>query len=108
MKIIVNGIEWELIFTSDLSKLERDDGSVTLGVTDTNSYIVYIWNRLNSKMTRKVLLHELCHVFIHSYGYVLDIEQEEFLCSFLDTHSDEIIELCMNVLSGYEKKFSKF
>lgn len=42
-------------------------------------------------MLRKVLIHELSHAFVFSYGYSLTLEEEEFLCSFIDSYADDII-----------------
>lgn len=106
MRIVVNKIPWEVSLTSDTSKLQRDDGSLTLGVTDTNTNTVSIWHGLNPSMLKKVLLHELSHVFIHSYGYSMAIEEEEFICAFIDTYAEDIVSLVLELLSSSEKKLS--
>lgn len=92
MKININGILWNVIYTSDYDYLKRSDGVITLGVTDVNLKSIYVYSKLNSYMRRKVLIHELTHAFIFSYGYYLPIDQEEFVCSFVENYGFDIIK----------------
>lgn len=106
MRIIINGIEWNIYTTTDTNNLMRDDGSITLGVTDTVTNTVYIWKNLDDALFRKVLIHELSHVFIHSYGYTIGIDEEEFICMFISTYGEDIINTVAWLLSTMEEKFS--
>ena len=108
MKIIVNGIEWVIILTKDSENLKRSDGTITLGVTDLNCKCVFLWAELEPYMLRKVLIHELSHVFIFSYGYSMTLDEEEFLCSFIDTYASDIINLTESTLKTSFGKISKF
>lgn len=92
MRISINNKDWEIARTDDPDKLMRTDGTVTLGMTDINDRTIYLWSGLSEMMFRKVLLHELSHAFINSYGIYLNLEEEEILCSFVDTYSTHIIE----------------
>jgi Zn-dependent peptidase ImmA (M78 family) len=92
MNIRINNVDWGIILTSNLENLKRSDGSVTLGVTDINLRVIFLWKNLNEHMMRKVLIHELCHAFVFSYGYYMTEDEEEFLCSFIDTYAEDIIE----------------
>lgn len=99
MKINVNNHNWNIIFTSDLNDL-MINGIIHLGVTDKIKNTVYLDDGLNGNLLRKVLLHELTHVWCYSYGYVLTREEEEFLCSFVDTYAQDIIEHADDILGG--------
>lgn len=88
--IHINGYEWKIEFTDK----EQDlivNGTVRLGVADRNERKIYLYSGLYGKMLRKVLIHELTHAWLFSYGYRLDRETEEMLCSFLDSHAEDIL-----------------
>ena len=91
MKIIINGIVWQIKYTHDCYDLSRDDGTITWGVTDRSTKEIFIYDRLAPYMRQKVLTHELVHAWIFSYGIYLSVEDEEFICSFIDTHGRDII-----------------
>lgn len=101
MLINVNGYLWSIKYTHDLDDLRRSDGTITLGVTDISLRTVFIYDRLPSSMRSKVLVHELTHVWMFSYGFYLSIQEEEFVCSFIDTYGRNIIESADSILHGY-------
>lgn len=93
-KFDINGIEWKVKYiNSDNDLLMRKDGSITLGMTDRNMRTVFLSNRLQGRLLKKVLTHEICHCCIFSYGIYLTLEQEEYLCDFVATHAQEILNL---------------
>lgn len=90
----VNGFVWGLQFVSPHSLfLRRSDGVYTLGCTDNNVKCVYIASNLSDEMKEKVLCHELTHVICFSYGILIDLETEEWICNFMADHGKEIINL---------------
>lgn len=91
MHVLINNVQWRLLLTDNTEDLKRTDGSITLGVTDLNMMTIYLWKGLKGSMLRRVLIHELSHAFIFSYEYYLTVEEEEFLCSFIDTYADSIL-----------------
>ena len=103
MRIKVNGYEWLIKYTHDPIELSRNDGTVTLGVTDTSLLTVFIYDGLSPYMRSKVLTHELVHVWMFSYGYYLSIREEEFVCSFIDTYGRDIIENADRILSTHTR-----
>lgn len=98
MRAYINGFKWEVEFTDSTSDLARSDGSVALGVTDKNTGYIYLSSHLKGALLRKVLLHELCHAFIFSYGYYLTVEEEEFLCCFVDSYAYDMVTLADSLL----------
>lgn len=102
MQVIINGYEWELIWTHNQKDLSRSDGSLTLGVTDTKTMCIYIYDKLSVEMNQKVLIHELVHAWIFSYGIYIPLDQEEFICSFIDTYGIDIMDKADEILcTGY-------
>lgn len=108
MKTTINGIEWKIVLTTNTENLKRSDGSITLGVTDLNVLTIFLWKGLKDDMFRKVLIHELSHAFIFSYDYYLTLEEEEFLCSFIDTYAEDIIHEADSLIFKGVKEIRKF
>ena len=106
MGININGVEWSIVFTSDSENLKRPDGSITLGVTDINCKTIFIWVGLKDSLLKKVIIHELCHAFVFSHNHVLPLDEEEFLCSFVDTYAIDVLSITNEILLGKNKKLS--
>ena len=79
--------------------LMRNDGSITVGMTDWNTKSIYLDKHLNGAFLEKVLCHELCHVICFSYNVRMDIEQEEYLANWISLYGRQVIELLDNLLS---------
>ena len=95
---VMNGKVWQIKYVEPYSDmLRRSDGSYTVGMCDNNTQVVYISNNIQGCFLRKVLLHEVTHSAIFSYGIDMSVEQEEILCDFLATFSDEIISVVDSV-----------
>lgn len=94
----INGINWKVKFTDRVDDLYLD-GYVRLGITDRNTNTIYLDKNLEGDMLKKVLLHELTHAWLFSYGYDLEVGDEEFLCSFVDTHTEKIFDKADVLLS---------
>ncbi len=101
MKININGYNWDVIYTSDLNNLKRSDGVITLGVTDINLMCIFIYSNLDDYMRSKVLIHELTHAYMFSYNYYIPLDQEEFICSFVENYARDILYHCDYILYNY-------
>ena len=107
MKIIVNSIIWSIIFVPSNSKeLLRSDGILTLGVTDRNVNCVFLSNQLHGELLYKVLCHELCHVYIFSYGIYFLMEEEERLAEFISMFGKNIINDTNILLNQFQRKYN--
>ena len=82
---------------SDSPMLMRSDGSYTVGMCDRTTQTIYISDLLQGKFLRKVLIHEITHSAMFSYGIDMSVEQEEMFCDLLATYGDEIIGIVDNV-----------
>ena len=101
----INGRHWDIVFVRPLSEnLRRSDGSITVGVTDGNVNKVYLSSALHGPFLRRVMAHELCHVFCMSYDVVMPIEQEEFLADWISLYGTELIYLLDNLMSVILRK----
>ena len=94
----INGKTWYIrLVRSDSPMLMRSNGSYTVGMCDRTTQIIYISNLLQGKFLRKVLLHEITHSAMFSYGIDMSVEQEEMFCDLLATYGDEIIGIVDNM-----------
>lgn len=94
MRFKINGIEWQTVeVPSSDGSLRRSDGSLSVGVTDNGTYCIYLSKSLRGAFKRKVMIHEVCHAFMFSYGILIPIEQEEFICDFVATYGDDIFDI---------------
>lgn len=93
MYVVINGLEWQIKRVNPYNiNLYRNDGTLTVGMTDKNKQIIFINNLLQGKFLRKVLIHELVHAWMFSYNYFISVKQEEFICDFIATNSDDILK----------------
>ena len=97
----INGITWYMIrVRSDSPMLMRSDGSITVGMCDRETQTIYISDALHGRYLRKVLLHEICHSAMFSYGIDMSVDQEELFCDLLSTYGDEIIAITDSVFKA--------
>ena len=97
----INGITWYMIrVRSDSPMLMRSDGSITVGMCDRETQTIYISDALHGRFLRKVLLHEICHSAMFSYGINMSVDQEELFCDLLSTYGDEIIAITDGVFKA--------
>ena len=90
----MNGFEWDINLVEPYSPmLRRSDGSFTVGMCDRETQNIYISYQLQGKFIRKVLIHEVCHSAMFSYGIDMSVEQEELFCDLVSTYGDEIISV---------------
>lgn len=97
----MNGIDWFVTEVDSNSPLLIDrTGTQTIAVTDPAVHTVYIANNLTGEFRRKVLVHELCHCALVSYGLIQDIHKvvrpsdwifaEEWICNLLADYGEII------------------
>lgn len=104
MFFTINDTIWHIQYkNSNSSELRRSDNTISLGVTDRNTHTIYLSDKLQGFMLRKVLIHEICHAVCMSYDVYLPIEQEEILCDFVATYGDEIFDIVDMVLGAVRR-----
>lgn len=77
-------------------------GTKTLATTDPNSHTVYICSDVPPNILSTVLIHELGHCIMVSYGLFDEIEKfvkpeyqeyaEEWICNFIADYGYEVFE----------------
>ena len=108
----INGDIWFVSFVEPDSHYLIDRmGVLTLGVIDPSTKHVYLANSLYGDMLRRVLVHELSHCSMFSYGVVDDIhalidkedwvDAEEIICNFIADYGIEVFEIASILLNDW-------
>lgn len=105
MEFEVNGVKWKIVFVSPHDRcLTRSDGSRTVGMTDGNKNIVCISNMLRGAFLRRVVAHELCHVFCIAHNVYMPIDEEERLADWISLYGTELVYLLDDLMSVLKKR----
>ena len=66
----MNGLHWNVRWTKSKDPILVDrTGSLTVAVTDPDAMTIYLSNELRGSFLTTVVLHELSHAMMISYGY---------------------------------------
>lgn len=105
----MNDILWRVIYVSPQSPLLIDRTGVSrVATTDPKTHCVYLSNTLTGEFLNTVLLHELGHCVMFSYGLLNDIhklvapefwiEAEEWVCNFIADYGLKIFSIAYDTL----------
>lgn len=108
---MMNGDVWTVRYVDPRSSLMIDrTGTRTIGVTDPTTHEVYISNELYGQRKQKVLIHEICHCALVSYGLIDDIRRvvapsdwvmaEEWICNLLAEYGLVIFSTTYDLLGN--------
>lgn len=96
----INHIPWKIkIVSANHPKVQRSDGSFTLGSCDDTNHTIYISEEIPDYKLKKVLCHEITHAAMFSYGVSLNIDQEELIADLIATYGEEIINITNKIFS---------
>lgn len=83
--IIINGVVWNIELVSPYhTKLIRRNGSRSVGVCDKKTKTIYIRQGMTQDFTERVLIHEIFHAIVFSYGIKMDLDTEERLANQIE------------------------
>lgn len=110
-EFVLNGDLWRVRFVSPKNPILIDRRNVlTVGVTDPNTMTVYLANNLRGAFLQRVLIHELGHCTLFSFGLLEDIhrmvkkrywiEAEEWVCNFIADYGSRIFGIAYSVLGN--------
>lgn len=95
----------------DSPKLIDRTGERRVATTDPVEQCIYLSNHLTGSFLNTVLLHELGHCVMLSYGLILAIRQnlperlwipaEEWCCNLIADYGEEIFEKANHILGDY-------
>lgn len=113
---VMNGYFWRVESVSPDSPMLIDrTGNRTVATTDPNTQTVYLSNTLEGSFLNRVLLHELGHVVMLSYGLILSIRAnlpqdlwipaEEWCCNLIADYGAEIFAKAHAILGDHAWSF---
>lgn len=89
-------------------------GKQCVATTDPNTQCIYLSDQLTGDFLKTVLLHEMGHCVMLSYGLILAIrsrlpknlwiEAEEWCCNLIADYGEEILEKTDRILSTLKKE----
>ena len=105
----MNGYLWKVIFVPPSSdKLADRTRTLRVATTDPDTYRIYLSNALKGEFLNRVLIHELGHATMISYGLIDDVhrmvkpeywfEAEEWVCNFIADYGGKIFSSAYEVL----------
>ena len=100
----MNGIKWLIQPISSKSPLLIDrTGRLTVATTDPETHRIYLSKELFGEFKNRVLVHELGHAAMFSFGLLDDIhrmtvpecwiEMEEFICNMIADYGWQIFSI---------------
>lgn len=117
----MNGQIWTVRYAHpyDPNLIDRTH-SLRVATTDPITRTVFLSNELAGNFLKTVLIHELGHCALWSYGLLDDIhrvvpekywiEAEEWACNFLADYGEEVLKISQSILSvpyNFDKAFSQ-
>ena len=97
---LINNIQWKLIFVPiDFPLLQRINGDYTIGACDNLTRTIYINEKLQGQLLKKVLCHQITHAAMFSYNIDLTVEQEELVADLISTYGEEIINVTNRIFT---------
>lgn len=108
----MNGYSWKIRFVlHDSPMLVDRTGTLTVATTDPRTLTLYLSEELSGDFLMTVLIHELGHCALYSFGFLrrikrmvlpeYRIEMEEFICNFLADYGFRIFKIAYQTL-GYD------
>lgn len=107
----MNGLRWNVRWKNPTDRILVDrTGSFTVAVTDPDTMTIYLSNQLSGSFLNRVLIHELGHCVMYSYGLVNEIhrmckkrywiEMEEFCANLLADYGNQVFWLAYAILGN--------
>ena len=105
----MNGLRWKVRFVdSDNDILIDRTLAKTVGVTDPDTMTIYLSNELRGRFLTTVVLHELSHAMMISYGYLKQIhryckkrhwvDMEELIANLIAQQAKEIFQRAYDIV----------
>lgn len=108
-RFTMNGYEWQVRFVDpgDPTLVDRT-GEMRVATTDPDEMCVYVSADLSGEFLCRVLVHELGHAALFSFGLLEDIrrmvlpaywvEAEEWVCNFIADYGMTIFDSARDIL----------
>lgn len=100
----VNGETWGIAFVDPRnSVLMRSDGSFSIAVTDDTTKTISISKGISGDFLRKVISHEICHVYSFAYDLFIPIDIEEQIADFIATYGRDVLQTADEIFKRLDR-----
>lgn len=110
-RFVMNGVLWRIRFAHPASPMLIDrTGESRLATTDPNQRTIFLSDELQGELLTTVLIHELGHCALFSFGLIDDIhrvvdrrfwvEAEEWVCNFIADYGRSIFLIASSFLGA--------
>ena len=112
----MNGDWWSVRWTDPTDPILVDRTNVlTCAVTDPDTMTIYLSNKLRGEFLTRVVLHELSHAMMISYGYLEQIhryckkrhwvDMEELIANLIANQAKEIFQRAYDIVGDDAIRF---
>lgn len=112
----MNGDWWSVRWTDPTDPILVDRTNVlTCAVTDPETMTIYLSNKLRGEFLTRVVLHELSHAMMISYGYLEQIhryckkrhwvDMEELIANLITNQAKEIFQRAYDIVGDDAIRF---
>ena len=112
----MNGLRWNVRWTNPSNPILVDrTNALTVAVTDPDTMTIYLSDQLRGDFLTTVVLHELSHAMMISYGYLEQIhryckrrhwvDMEELIANLIAQQAKEIFERAYDIVGDDAIRF---
>ena len=112
----MNGLRWNVRWTNSADPILVDrTGNLSVAVTDPDTMTIYLSNQLRGGLLTTVVLHELSHAMMISYGYLEQIhryckkrywvDMEELIANLIANQAKEIFQRAYDIVGDEAIRF---
>lgn len=117
-RFTMNGYLWRVCYVNPNDPMLVDrSGTLTVATTDPSTLCVYISNAIQGSFLYRVVIHELGHCAIYSFGLVDDIhrmtypeywvEIEEWICNFIADYGQTIFDAGASIFDDIPREIER-
>ena len=112
----MNGLRWNVRWTNPSNPILVDrTNALTVAVTDPDTMTIYLSDQLRGDFLTTVVLHELSHAMMISYGYLEQIhryckkrhwvDMEELIANLISQQAKEIFQRAYDIVGDEAIRF---
>ena len=114
----MNGYLWRVCYVNPNDPMLVDrSGTLTVATTDPSTLCVYISNAIQGAFLYRVVIHELGHCAIYSFGLADDIQRmtypeywieiEEWICNFIADYGQAIFDAGSSIFDDIPREIER-
>jgi hypothetical protein len=95
MNLTINGLEWLIkeVEQDEMPYPPKEEDESAWGRTLNSTCEIYLNKELPKAILNQVLIHEITHAFIFSFGFMQVDFDNEIVCDFLSSFAKQIVTI---------------